>query len=191
MSFYTQEELKELGFKHCGRNVKISKMATLYNCNQMEFGNDVRIDDFCVLSGKLIFGNNIHITCHCIISGGEEGIYFDDFATVAYRATIFTRSDDYLGNTLTNSTIPEKYRYETVKKEVKIGRHAIVGTGSTIFPGAHIGEGTSVGSMSLVLKKTDDWSIYVGIPAKKVKDRERGLLRQEIEYLKELTTKTE
>ena len=183
MGYYSYDELNALGITKLGTNVRISKKASLYGGENMQFGNDVRVDDFCVLSGKLEFGNNIHITCHCILNGSEEGIYFRDYSTLAYRCTIFTRSDDYLGLTLCNSTIDETYRYKTVKKAVTIGRHGIVGTGSIIFPGANIEEGVSIGAMSLVLTETEPWWIYVGIPAKKLRERSRNVLKEEDRYM--------
>ncbi|WP_069469907.1 acyltransferase [Candidatus Marithrix sp. Canyon 246] len=45
----------------------------------------------------------------------------------------------------------------------------IVGAGSVIMPGVIVDEGTSIGAMSLVRKKTEPWSIYIGNPAKKIK----------------------
>jgi len=185
-NFYTFDELSALGIKKMGENLKISKKASLYNCEQMEFGNNVRIDDFCVLSGKLIFGNHIHIACFCLVSGGDEGIYFEDFSGLAYRCTVFTRSDDYSGETLTNPTIPEKYRYKTIKETLYIKKHAIVGTNSIVFPGAHIEEGVSVGASAIVMKPTEPWGIYIGVPAKRAKDRSKNLLEQERLYLESI-----
>jgi serine acetyltransferase len=52
-----------------------------------------------------------------------------------------------------------------------------------IFPGADIAEGVSVGAMSLVLKPTEEWSIYVGVPAKKLRSRSTTLLNQEQQFL--------
>ncbi|MCL2014806.1 MAG: acyltransferase, partial [Defluviitaleaceae bacterium] len=178
-NFYTTEELRNLGIATLGENVKISKKATLYGCEKMYFGSNVRIDDFCVLSGKLIFGDYVHITAFCLLAGADEGIFFDDFTTVAYRSAIFTRSDDYLGETLTNSTIPEKYRYNTIKQPIHIRKHAIVGAGSIVFPGADLAEGVSVGALSLVAKPTKPWGVYLGSPARRIKDRQQGLLAQE------------
>jgi len=186
--FYSLEELNEMGFKKFGVNLKISKKASLYNTEMMEFGDNVRIDDFCVLSGKIIFGNNVHIACFCFIAGGDEGVYFGDFSGLAYRCTLFTRSDDYGGETLTNPTIPEKYRFKTIKKELYIGKHAIVGASSIILPGANLAEGVSVGALALVTKPTEPWGVYVGTPAKRFKDRSQELLKQEIEYLNEIDT---
>ena len=184
-NYYTYDELENFKVKKIGKNLRISKKASLYECEKMEFGDNVRIDDFCVLSGKLIFGNHVHIACFCFLAGADEGIYFDDFSGFAYRVTAFTRSDDYDGETLTNPTIPEKYRYKTIRKCIYIKKHAIVGAGSVIMPGAHIEEGVSIGAISLVTKPTEAWSIYFGMPVKKIKPRKKLLLEQEKEFLLE------
>jgi acetyltransferase-like isoleucine patch superfamily enzyme len=182
MAYYTENELIQLGFKYIGKNVKISDKASIYNCNQIEIGDNSRIDDFCVISGKIQIGKNVHITPQCLIAGGEKGIIFDDFTTIAYGVKIFTQSDDYSGQTMTNSTIPKKYKNE-IKNKVIIGKHSIVGAGSAIMPGVILAEGTSIGAMSLVRKKTEPWSIYVGNPAKKIKNRSKNLLKLEKLYL--------
>ena len=79
---------------------------------------------------------------------------------------------------LTNPTVPNEYRNVTGGK-VTLGKHSIIGSGCTILPNVTIGEGTSIGSMSLVNKNLDEWSIYVGIPCKKIKNREKRCLELE------------
>ena len=64
MGFYSESELKNLGFKKIGSNVLISKKASLYGVSQMEIGDNVRIDDFCILSGNIMLGSNIHISAY-------------------------------------------------------------------------------------------------------------------------------
>lgn len=182
MAYYTKEELKKFGFKYIGENVKISNKASIYNHNTIEIGDDSRIDDFCVVSGKVTIGKNVHIAPFCLIAGGEKGIIFEDFSGLAYQVQVFTQSDDYSGKTLTNPTIPDKYKKE-IKKEVIIKKHSIVGAGSIILPGVVLFEGTSVGALSLVRKKTEEWSIYLGNPAKKIKNRKKDLLQLEKQYL--------
>ena len=117
MSYYSDEQLKQMEFKYIGKNVKISDRVSIYNCEQIEIGDNSRIDDFCVLSGKIRIGRNVHITPQCLVAGGEKGIIFEDFTTISYQVQIFTQSDDYSGATMTNSTIPVKYKNE-YKKEV-------------------------------------------------------------------------
>jgi galactoside O-acetyltransferase len=44
-------------------------------------------------------------------------------------------------------------------------------------------EGSSLGAMSMLTKSTEPWSIYFGIPAKKIKNRKKNLLEMEAKYL--------
>ena len=183
MAYYTQEQLRQLGCKHIGENVKISDKASIYNCDQIEIGDNSRIDDFCVISGKIKIGRNVHITPMCLVAGGEKGVVFEEFTTIAYGVKIFTQSDDYSGKTMTNSTIPKRYKNELMQ-EVILKKYSIVGAGSIIMSGVTLAVGTSIGAMSLVLKSTEPWGIYVGNPAKRLKNRNKGLVSLANLYLK-------
>ncbi len=182
MAYYTAKQLKQLGFQYIGKNVKISDKASIYNSEQISIDDNSRIDDFCVVSGKVKIGKNVHITPMCLIAGGVKGITFQDFTTIAYGVQIFTQSDDYSGETMTNSTVPKKYKNE-YKKKVIVKKYSIVGAGSIIMPGVILNKGTSIGAKSLVLKDTKPWSIYVGNSAKKIKNRKKDLLELEKQYL--------
>lgn len=184
MAFLTEQQLTACGFKKLGKNVRISDKASIYNPELMEIGDHSRIDDFCVLSGRIVIGRNVHIAVYCNVAGGTEGIVFEDFSGLAYGCHVMTQTDDYTGRTLTNPTVPAKYKKES-KKAVHIGRHCIVGTCSIIFPGVTLREGASVGAMSMVTKSTEAWSVYFGIPAKRLKARSKDLLALEQQYLDE------
>jgi acetyltransferase-like isoleucine patch superfamily enzyme len=182
MPFLSELQLKAQAFKGLGRNVKISDKASIYNPEQIEIGDNVRIDDFCVVSGRVTFGRNVHLAVFCNVAGGVEGIELDDFAGLAYGCHVFAQSDDYSGQTMTNPTVPAEFKNET-KAKVRIGRHCIVGTQSIVFPGVDMGEGCAVGAMSMVTRSTEPWSIYFGVPARKMGAREKGLLSLERQYL--------
>lgn len=182
MAYYSEEKLSNLGFKSIGSNVKVSDKACIYNADLIEIGDNSRIDDFCIVSGKVIIGRNVHITPQCLVAGGKPGIVIGDFVALAYGVKVFAQSDDYSGETMTNSTVPKAYKNE-VFKSIKVGRQSIIGANSVIMPGANIGEGNAIGANSLVTSNTQDWSIYVGSPAKKLKDRKRDLLKLERHYL--------
>ena len=130
----------------------------------------------------MTIGRNVHIAVFCNVAGGEEGVWLDDFSGLAYGCQVFSQSDDYSGRSLTNPTVPERFKHET-KKPVRIGRHCIIGTSSLIFPGVTVGEGTSVGAMAMVTKSTEEWSVYAGQPAKRLKARKQDLLEMERQYL--------
>lgn len=186
MAYLSETQLREIGFRRLGKNVKISDKASIYNPELIELGDNSRVDDFCVLSGNIKLGNFVHIAPLCLVAGGEKGIFMDDFSGLAYHVQIFSQSDDYTGLTLTNPTIPAKYKLET-KKAVNLGRHVIIGAGSIVFPGVNIAEGCAVGAMSLVNRGTEPWGVYVGNPARRVKERKKDMLELEKKFLSEVT----
>ena len=181
-SFYSEEELKSLGFKELGSNVLISRKTSIYGAGKISIGNNVRIDDYCVLSGNIAIGDHVHIAVYTALFGGNAGIILEDYVGVSSRSVIYAESDDYSGEVLTNPTIPDEYR-RIISSTVILKKHSIIGTGTTILPGVVIGTGTAVGSMSLVNSSLDEWGIYVGIPCKRMKDRSKKLLELEQELL--------
>ncbi len=181
-SFYSKEELKEIGFRTIGEDVLISRKASIYGAKDISIGDHVRIDDFCILSGNIILGSYIHIAAYCALFGGKSGIVMNDFSGLSSRCVIYADSDDYSGEYLTNPTVSDEFRHVTGGKVV-LGRHVIVGTGSSIMPNIIIEEGAAVGSMSLVNASLKGWAIYAGIPCRKIKDRNNKLLDKESEFL--------
>ncbi len=182
MAYLSQDELDAMGFARLGRNVRISSKASLYDTDKMEIGDNSRIDDFCVVSGKLTIGRNVHIAPFCLIAGGEPGIEMADFSGLAYGVQLFAQSDDYSGRTMTNPTVPAAYKRE-LKRKVVLGRHVILGAGAIVFPGVTLADGTAVAAGALLTKSTQEWSIYAGSPARRVKERSRNLLELEQQYL--------
>lgn len=181
-SFYSEEELKNLGLKCYGSQVLISKKASIYFPGGISLGNNVRVDDFCILSGKISFGSNIHISAYTALFAGSPGIVVEDFATISSGVVIYGKSDDYSGEHMTNPTIPNKYT-GVVEGEVKICKHAIIGARTVIFPNVVIEAGVAVGAMSLVNKDLKEWGIYAGIPCRFLKRRSKKILSYESEYL--------
>lgn len=183
-SFYTRNELNSLGFGSVGENVMISRYARFYDIQNISIGNNIRIDDFCILSGKISLGNYIHISAYCALYG-SKGIVLHDFSGLSPRTTIFSTSDDFYGEHLIGPLIIEKYRNIT-SGEVVIGEHSQVGANSIILPNLIIGEGVAIGALSLVNKTLDPWGIYAGIPAKFIKKRSKGLLNDKEKFLDEI-----
>jgi acetyltransferase-like isoleucine patch superfamily enzyme len=180
MSFYEAEELQEMGFAACGRNVRISRKASIYNAPLISIGDHVRIDDFCVLSagdGGIEIGNFVHIAIFCSLIGSCN-IKLADFCNLSSRVSIYSSSDDFSGKTMTNPMVPEEYK-NVIHKPVYLGKHVIVGSGSVILPGAHLEEGVAIGALSLVTKRCRAFGVYAGVPARRIKDRKRDLLALE------------
>jgi galactoside O-acetyltransferase len=181
-SFYSQDELSELGFQNVGDNVLLSKKASFYSPQNISLGNHVRIDDFCILSGRISIGNYVHVAAYSALFGGDAGIEISDFANISSRVSIYAINDDYSGETMTNPMVPDEYK-NVEQKKVIIGRHSIIGATSVVLPGVAVAEGGSFGAFSLICKSTQPWSIYAGIPCKKIKERSRNLLILEKQFL--------
>ncbi|MCJ8347943.1 acyltransferase [Moritella sp.] len=184
MGFYSRSELYNLGLKKVGVNVKVSNKVSIYNPQNIVLGDNVRIDDFCVISAGeegIILGRNVHIACFSSLIG-QARIELGDFSGVSSRVSIYSSSDDYLGHAMTNPTVPQNYT-KVEHKNVIIGRHAIIGAGSIVLPGADISEGVAIGALSLVKGSCSSWFIYGGNPLQKLVKRRKGCLIKENEYL--------
>jgi galactoside O-acetyltransferase len=187
-SFYTPAELKKLAFKAIGKDVLISRFARIYSMKTIEIGSNVRIDDFCLLSGRVKIGSHVHVSAYASLCGGDAGIVLEDFVNISERVAVFAKTDDFSGGTLTNPTIPEKYK-NVFEAEVILKKHVILGVGSSILPGVTMGEGSVLGAKSFLKKSTEPWSIYAGLPAKRIKDRKKDLLKLERLFLEEYNKK--
>jgi acetyltransferase-like isoleucine patch superfamily enzyme len=184
-NFYDPDELKELGFKNLGENVFISRKASIYGADNIELGSNVRIDDFCILSGKIRIGNYIHVAAYSSLCGGKKGIILEDFVNLSRKVEIFAVSDDFSGASMTNPMVPDDYKH-LLEAKVILKKHVLVGTGSIILPGVTLEEGSVIGALSLVKNSTSGWSINAGVPAKKIKDRKKDLLKLEKQFLERI-----
>ncbi len=182
--FLSQYDIKKIGFKKVGHNVSISDKTSIYSPHLIEIGDNVRIDDFCILSpGKLLLiKNNVHIACHCTLIGQEQ-ITLDDFSGLSSRVSLYSSSDDYSGEFMTNPTIPKDFT-NVISSAVYIGKHVIVGAGSIILPGSILNEGVAVGALSITKGILDGWYIYGGAPCRKLKPRSTNLLEIEKKFHK-------
>lgn len=188
-SFLSNDEIRKIGFREVGKDVFISRHASFYSPENIVIGHNVRIDDFCIISGQVLIGNYIHISSHTVLTGGIAGIEIQDFANFSQRVNVFANSDDYSGRSLTNPMVSDNYK-KLEQAKVTICKHVIIGCGSVILPGVTLNEGTAIGALSLINRSTDEWTIYAGIPAKPIKIRSREALELEIDFLnsrKELT----
>ena len=174
-SFYTQQELENLGFINIGESVLISKKVSFYGIDKISIGNNVRIDDFCILSGEIILGSYIHISAYCGLYG-SLGIELEDNTGLSPRCTVFSASDDFSGDYLISPMVEKKFTNVTGGK-VLIKKYSQIGAGSIILPNLTLEEGVAVGAMSLVNRSLSCWGIYAGIPVKRIKERNNGLLK--------------
>lgn len=171
MAFLNPKAIEQLGLKSCGTNVLISDKASIYSPEQVSIGSNVRIDDFCILSGQITLGDYIHIAAYSALYG-KFGIEMESFTGLSPRCTIFSASDDFSGQHLISPMVPEQYT-EVTGGLILIKRLSQIGAGTIIMPNITINEGVAVGAMSFVKNSLEEWGIYAGIPARRLKDRDQ------------------
>lgn len=188
MALLSREQLVAMGFAAVGDNVFISDKASFYGCGRIRIGNNVRIDDFVVLSagqGGIELGDYIHIAVFSSLIGAGR-IHLADFANISSRVAIYSSSDDYSGTTMTNPMVPDDLK-AVQHAQVHIGKHVIIGCGTVVLPGVTLHEGAAVGALSLVNRDCEPFAVYAGQPARKIKARSRDLLQLE-QQLKQRTS---
>lgn len=177
MAWLTDQQLIAMGFAGFGSNVLLSDKASYYNCGKIRLGNNVRVDDFCVLSageGGIEIGSYVHIAVYTSLIGrGKIGI--GDFANLSSRVSVYSSTDDFSGAAMSNPTVPEVLT-NVYHADVSIERHVIIGSGAIVLPGVTLREGAAVGALSLIKQDCETFGIYAGVPAQRKGERKRDLL---------------
>ena len=175
MGYFTTEEISQIGFKKIGSNVLISRKSSIYNSETISLGNNVRIDDNVVISGNIEIGDYVHLSCNVVLTATIAPIKIGSHCTVSYGTAIFSAADDFSGQYLFNPMEVSTSR-NVLHAPVIIENFVAIGAGCVIFPGCRLAVGTALGAISLLKQDTSPWSIYAGTPARKIRDRDSGLL---------------
>ena len=184
MAQLSRQALERMGFASLGQNLLISDRASFYGMSRIELCDDVRIDDFCVVSAGadgISIGRSVHLAVYTSLMGAGR-ITLGDFCNMSSRVAIYSSSDDYSGASMTNPMVPESYK-RVHHAAVTLGRHVIIGCGSVVLPGVTLEDGVAVGALSLVKTDCAAFGIYAGNPARRIRERKRDLLELEKQFL--------
>lgn len=134
---------------HAGARVKI------WGKSKIEIGKNFYIGRDSFIESDVIIGNNVIWANRVALVGRYDHHYQQPGVPIRLASQI--RDRDYSWKGLDQITIIENDVW--------------VGYGSTILSGVTIKEGSIIAAGSLVTKDVDPYSIYAGVPAKKVRDR--------------------
>ena len=104
----------------------------------------------------------------------------EDFSGLGGGVRIWLQSNDYA-----NSLISTKAQ---ITGDVTMKKYSGIGCNSVIMPNNIIPEGSVIGANSFVPPNFpfEEWSVYVGNPIRKIKDRNKESVMAEVaEFLKE------
>jgi galactoside O-acetyltransferase len=176
-NLYTIQELEKMGVKLYGKNINVSKFVNIYNPKNLILHDNIRIDDFTILSckGLIEIFNYVHISAQCFISSTTK-IIIGNFSAISVGTKIFGGCDDFSGEYLANPTIPTKYTNVKIG-DILIGENVIIGSNSVVMPCVQINDGVAVGANSFINTNCDFWKIYAGSPIRFIKNRKKDCLK--------------
>lgn len=161
-----------------GRDVRVSVDARLFGPERIVFGDNVRVDAFCVVSasesGFVEVGSHVHISSGARLFGGA-GITIGDFSIVSAGSSLFSVSDDYSGRSLIGPTIPEIFT-SVDGRPVRLEPFSAIGAHSLVLPGVTFGEGAVLGAGGMATVDLAPWTVYVGSPCRALRERDRALV---------------
>lgn len=115
-------------------------------------------DNSFVVIGDDVTAHGIRLQVH------GDGIYIGRRCLISEEVIIQGHDAHAIIDILTNDVI------NYGDKKTYVGPYVWLGRRVTIMPGAVIGKGSIIGATSTVTKKIEDFSLAVGIPARKIKD---------------------
>jgi len=131
-------------------------------------GNNVKLGHFVLLKPGTVIGDDVFVDSY-VKSSGQNRIGSN--VTLRFNATIAREVTVEDGAFVAPNVMTIYSTHENVTRGgTVIGKGAYIGTNVVIGPGLKIAPGAIVGALSFVAKDIEEPGVYVGIPAKKLRD---------------------
>jgi acetyltransferase-like isoleucine patch superfamily enzyme len=176
----------------CGRNVVFGQNVVLRHPHKIRIGDNVVIDDNCLIDAKgetntgIRIGNGVFIGRNTILSCKNGDIEVGDGANIGFNCELFSASRVVLGaNALLAAycyIVGGDHDFSDLSRPVQaqgrtsagvtIGEAAWLGAGVIVLDGVQVGAHAIVGAGAVVREPVPDRGIAVGIPARLVGSRQ-------------------
>ena len=131
-------------------------------------GSNVKLGNFVLLKAGTVIGDDTFVDSY-VKSSGQNRIGSN--VTLRFNATIAREVTVEDGAFVAPNVMTIYSTHENVTKGgTVIGRGAYIGTNAVIGPGLKIAPGSIVGALSFVAKDLQEPGVYVGIPAKMIRE---------------------
>jgi len=131
-----------------------------------------KIIGFAFIQPRVTIIHSDRITCGKQL-GINSGSYLNGFGGIEMGDNVLIGSNVTIssGKHSVENKFPAIFTREAQPKKIVIGNDVWIGAGVVIMPGITLATGTVIGANAIVTKDTEEYGVYVGIPAKKIKDR--------------------
>lgn len=103
---------------------------------------------------------------------GKPNIFIGDNVSIAPYVTFVSVAEANNGKEI--NTLPYVKEYLTQEQPIHVEDEVWIGANVTILPGVHIGRCSVIGAGSVVTKDVESYSVYAGVPARKIRDLKTG-----------------
>ena len=138
-----------------GKNVYIGRLVYMWAKNKIIVGDNFYIGKFSQIECDADIGNNVMLANNVALVGKYDHNY-QQIGTPTRMASQIRDKD---------------YNWKGLKEKIIIEDDVWVGYGSIILSGIKIGQGSIIAAGSVVTNNVEPFSIYAGVPAKKVGNR--------------------
>jgi len=176
-----------------GKGVAFGHHITLRNPHKIQIGDNSFIDDYSVLDAKgegadgILIGSNVIVGRNTILSCKGGTIELGDYANISAGCSLLSETKIAVGSysflaghcylvaggnhSFERTDIPIMFQPSVMKGGIAIGEDCWLGASVIVLDGTSLGKGCVVGAGAVVTKSFPSYSILVGAPAKKIKDR--------------------
>jgi len=153
-----------------------------------EIGDYSIVDDFSYFSTRVRIGLCSHIASGCSVAGGRDRLFvLGDFCSLSSGVKIWCTSDDFAHDLVT--IVPEgvgPLKERLMSGDVIFDDYTAAGSNAVVMPSNHVPEGTVIGALSFVPAgfRLEPWSVYAGIPVRRVGLRNETAVRAQAEKLR-------
>jgi acetyltransferase-like isoleucine patch superfamily enzyme len=175
----------------CGRNVFFGQNVVLRHPHKIRIGNNVAIDDNCLLDAKgesnagIRIGSGAFVGRNTILSCKNGDIEVGEGANIGFNCEIFSASRVRIGtkallaaycyliggdHDFSDASRPVVHQAR-VSSGITVGDGAWLGAGAKVLDGVQIGVNAVIGAGAVVRESVPDRATAVGVPARIVGTR--------------------
>ena len=175
----------------CGRNVVFGQHVVLRHPAKIRVGDNVVIDDNCLLDAKgdgntgITIGSGVFVGRNTILSCKNGDIVLGDRANIGFNCEVFSASRVALGDDVLLAAycyiVGGDHDFSDTSKAVlaqgrtsagvEIGPGVWMGAGAKVLDGVTVGAHAIIGAQAVVRDPVPAYAIAVGIPAKIIGQR--------------------
>jgi acetyltransferase-like isoleucine patch superfamily enzyme len=195
IGFFLRKQFYPKLFQRVGKGLIIGRNVVIRHPWKIALGNNVTIDDNCLLDGRgaeefgIMLDDDVIINRNCMLVAKEGMIRIGNSTSIGSNSVVVSLAGVDVGESVLTaagcyisagayhfekSTKPVMNQGTYSKGPIVIGANCWLGTGVIVLDDVSIGCGAVIGAGAVVVKDILNYGVAVGVPAKTVRYRNRS-----------------